>query len=890
MALASTDRSPSPDEEWPFTGRVNELDRLTGNILTEGSSIVLVGATGVGKTRLARRLLDRAARAGLATAAVTASRTAAEIPFGALASLIPKALEQPAGSVDTRADFLHRCVAALASDEEGRPKVLLVDDGHLLDTASATVLHQAVATRACRLIMTIRLGEAMHDLVVSLWKDGLAVRHEIGGLSEPEIGDLLHAALGDPVDRATVARLARQCEGNVLFLRELVRGAVRSGTLAHEDHLWRLTGPPRLSDRLIELVEARLGDLTVPERELLEVVAFGQPLSSAEVGALSEERVAEELERRGFLVSTQDGRRLTIRTAHPLYAEALLARLPAIRIRRIARVLADVVEGTGARRRDDVLRVAQWRLEGGGVRPDLMLRAATAARWSYDFPLAERLARAALADGVGFEAGLLVGQLAFLQGRGEEAEAELSALAPAAENDAQRARVALARLDCAIFLGQIDTGLQIAEETEAQLADAVWRDQVTARRSGLLLAAAGPRAALDVAVPLLERSEGRGLVWGCLVACLGLGRLGRLDEAIAVADRGHAAQLQLQAALEYYPWLHTYFRGDALIYGGAFDQAEAVARQEYDLAVQQGSTEAQAYFGFQLAKLAVERGDVEFGARQAREAGALFRELGRPALREPCLVELVVSLAISGRRSDAAAARSELEALALSRSYYAVEVLRARAWVAIANGELADARELLESAADLGEELGDLVGAVDALHTVARLGRARSVLPRMEKLVPQVDGRLAVARLAHTRALVADNPDGLDAASATFEDIGANLLAAEAAAGAAAAAQKHATRQQAAALRRRAAATRARVPAASTPALQGVAARSVLTPAEADAALLAAAGYSNREIAERMHLSVRTVEGQLQRCYEKLFVTRRSDLATALTDLGFDMP
>ena len=53
--------------------------------------------------------------------------------------------------------------------------------------------------------------------------------------------------------------------------------------------------------------------------------------------------------------------------------------------------------------------------------------------------------------------------------------------------------------------------------------------------------------------------------------------------------------------------------------------------------------------------------------------------------------------------------------------------------------------------------------------------------------------------------------------------------------------------------------------------------------------MLAAAGYSNREIAERMHLSVRTVEGQLQRCYEKLFVTRRVDLAAALKELGMDV-
>lgn len=631
MALtAANGPEPGPDEEWPFVGRSDEIGRLTQRVVGDGASVVLVGPTGVGKTRLARRLVDAAVGAGLVGAQVTASRTAAEIPFGAIAGLVPAALEQTAGSVDSRADLVYRCVTALAGAVAGRGLVLLVDDGHLLDGASATVLQQAVAAGACRLVMTVRQGEPAHDAVVSLWKDGLALRHDIEGLSESEIGDLLQAGLGDPVERATVARLEAQCQGNVLFLRELVRGAQRVGTLVHEGHLWRLTGPPSLSDRLIELIEARLGDLAVPERELLEVVAYGQPLGPAELAALVDMQLAEEQDRRGFLVSAQDGRRLSIRTAHPLYADALLARLPAVRLRRIARVLADVAEGAGARRRDDVLRVAQWRLAGGGARPDLMLRAATAARWSYDFPLAERLARAAQTDGAGFEAALLVGQLAFLQGRGEEAEAAFAALVATAGDDAQRARVALGRLDCAIFLGQIDAGLRIAEEAEAQIGDPLWRDEVTARRSGLLLAAAGPRAALDVAAPLLERADGRGLVYACLVACLALGRLGRCQEAVAVADRGLAAQLRLQAALEYYPWLHTYFRGDALLYAGWFDEAEALAREEYDLAVQQRSTEAQAYFGFQLAKLAVERGDVELGARQAREAGALFRQLGRP--------------------------------------------------------------------------------------------------------------------------------------------------------------------------------------------------------------------------------------------------------------------
>lgn len=52
--------------------------------------------------------------------------------------------------------------------------------------------------------------------------------------------------------------------------------------------------------------------------------------------------------------------------------------------------------------------------------------------------------------------------------------------------------------------------------------------------------------------------------------------------------------------------------------------------------------------------------------------------------------------------------------------------------------------------------------------------------------------------------------------------------------------------------------------------------------AERRAAVLAAAGRSNKEIAESLFLSVRTVEGRLQRVYEKFGVTGRAELSEAL--------
>ncbi len=56
-----------------------------------------------------------------------------------------------------------------------------------------------------------------------------------------------------------------------------------------------------------------------------------------------------------------------------------------------------------------------------------------------------------------------------------------------------------------------------------------------------------------------------------------------------------------------------------------------------------------------------------------------------------------------------------------------------------------------------------------------------------------------------------------------------------------------------------------------------------LTPREREIALLAAAGSSSPEIADRLVVSVRTVDDHLQNAYRKLGVTRRQDLPAALT-------
>jgi hypothetical protein len=116
--------------------------------------------------------------------------------------------------------------------------------------------------------------------------------------------------LGAPVDAASVRQLADHCRGNPMVLRELVSGALERGALAADGGIWRLRGGLRPTARLVELVALRLGDLSAAERAVLELVAVGEPLGQGELAQLADPAAVEGLERKGFITSRMDGRRV----------------------------------------------------------------------------------------------------------------------------------------------------------------------------------------------------------------------------------------------------------------------------------------------------------------------------------------------------------------------------------------------------------------------------------------------------------------------------------------------------------------------------------------------------------------------------------------------------
>jgi DNA-binding NarL/FixJ family response regulator len=620
----------------------------------------------------------------------------------------------------------------------------------------------------------------------------------------------------------------------------------------------------------------------------LEVVAFGEPLGTAELAEIGDLGIAEALERKGLLKCAQEGSRLVVRLGHPIYGDVLRQRVPALRARAIARSLAESVEAAGARRPEDLLRIATWRLAGGRAEPTLMHEAAVVARWRYDFPLAERLARAAVDAGGGFEPALLAAQLASLQGRPKQADAELSALADAMEDENQAALIALIRLDNrVIYAGTIDDGLKIADDAEVTLSAGELRDEIAARRAALLLAKEGPRRAASALQPILDRAGGRALAWACMPGSYSLARLGRIDEALEVARRGFRTHSALTTNIDWYPWMHAFYEAEALAHAGRFREAEDVAVAQYRHGVDARSLEAQAIFSWQLAKTVADRGHVEEALRLTRKAVSIYRQLGRPQFIDFCLIYQAQALAMARRPAEAKETMRSLERSGIRPSYFmGVDLLQAQGWIAVAKGNMQEARETFLRAGADGERIGDLVGALSALHCTGRIGYPKDVAPRMAELADQVEGVLAKARSTHVEALVAADAEALQNVSSDFEAMGALLLAAESAADAAVAWERRGDRRRKASARQRAAWLSAQCPGAQTPALLTTESRARLTPAEREAALLAASGQSKREIAEQLVVSVRTVENRLQHVYGKLGVSSRSALADALITAG----
>lgn len=879
----------------------DEEQRLAREALARPAptGILFAGAMGVGKTALARAVVEDADTRGWATAWTVGTGSGSAIPLGALASLLSNSTgDSAAGDSATflgGPDSLRTARLSIAERARGRGLVIGVDDAHLLDPASAVVVLQLLSSGAASVVATVRSGEPAPDAIVALWKDGLVERTELQTLSRDESAELTRALLEGQIEAALVDSLWRLSGGNPLYLRELVLAGRAAGRIALERGQWRRRGAWAVGSRLVELVAARLAGLAPEALAAVEVVAVAEVVPLAVLARLAPEAAIEEAERRGLIHTEIDTVGAQVRPAHPIYGEVARAGLPGARAMAVRGQLADAIQEAGLHLGAGLLSFVTWRLEAGERVPTgLLTKAAGRACQRGNPALGHRLAQTAIEQGGGIDAGLALALALHLEGKGQEALTLLEGLGlkglkglegleGAGGGDDECSRVAVLRaFILQLHLGRSSEAEAVLAGAESLVTDAQCLTRLAATKAALLAYAHLDPELNDLALDAGDpTSPTRRFVVHALGPAFALS--GQTQAAIGAAEQILAAGASLVGV---FPTLLTSY-----IQAGRVDDLEGLARTGYEQASDKGDEQWQAFAALGLGLAALMRGRARSAIPFLQEAAAgpgTWSIVPQMDVAAAALTVLAEASALAGDL-DGAEEALEVAATKVDHGQLAVAtfiepmLMGARATLATARGERSRALSLAHQGAAAARANRAAPIEVQLLHTLIRLGAAREVLDRAAKLAKAVDGPYATLVAALAGAVVAANGDGIDQVADGFEAAAMLLHAAGAAAQASTAHARAGHTARAVASRLRAKRLLADCEVARPPWLTEAEEASPLTTREEEVAVLAVAGLPSREIARRLVVSVRTVDSHLARVYAKLGVTGRQDLAETIS-------
>ncbi|WP_369746277.1 AAA family ATPase [Paenarthrobacter sp. AMU7] len=886
-----------------LVGRDAELELAMKILRQEGAgAVLLVADPGIGKTALAAEIASRLA-GEMVVMRVHGSPALSAVPYGVLA---PYLLDLPVEQATSPVAILREFWAQFEKRRggQGARLLLIVDDAHDLDEGSTQILAELVTAGWARLVATGRPRPGLPPALLQLWYDGLAERLELHPLDHEGVTELAEKTLDGTVMASAADVLHSVSEGNPLLLRCLLDDSRADGNLVRRNGVWFLTRALSGSgEGLAEVVRNRVLRSSEAEREAMYVIALSEPVPAAVLDTqVGRETVRALMDSR--LVLSTNGPGSPLKMWHPMYSEALRqlvspARSLQIRQRMVQHLIAEPPTAEG------LLRLVSWALDcGADVDDEQLLEAAFLAAKLLQNPLAlaaagkvrsEALrprARAVMAmvsynDGdFGTAVRLLEEGLGYLDAdpSGPLGAGLLWAAARAAMGDSSPDIVADARTAAAALVNGLPesdpvVGLVGRHAKALELAALAHEGHYAEVREGLerfgaALSPEQPDFVMNRVFLLAIQCE-LLTVEGHAVEALDAGR-----EALAMLDEQADDLLYFSdfvlarytlAALGAGDWgaagtaLERYSARSAMgliVFGGDIQTLKGLSL------LRQGRLEQAA----ELVTPAVEALRVR-DPQQLKNLGNALAFYAAARSGDTALAERLAGeqAGQAGQQAGAAAGGAYVEALA--------ELFTLAGQELVAKGSGLDKLRKLPESIRLHQEPGVLL---QNLVLRAELGDVQA-MESIKGITPSMSGAWAAGWLSLAEAHLGADGQG-------FVNAG-NLLAAAGMPGPAAVAfdkaalsfdaeGKRPEARQAAVLRdvSEASLGDALVHDPSTEADRSV----PLTRREQDIVALAVSGLTDRQIAEKLMVSVRTVEGHLYRSYAKLGIRRREDLGAAV--------
>ena len=871
---------------WPIVARPDHVDRLVDALVARPARAqMLRGPSGVGKTTVAAAAASALAAKGRTIVPVVALDELRDVPLGALSPLLGASRFAPHDDVGER---LHELIALVGSHAD--TYLLVVDDAPLLDATSAAALYQLVRVFAVPALLTARDEHPMTGALARLLHEDLVTVSEIPGLALDETRELLRRRLGADPRPETLRSLFELTHGNPLFLRELVLSAERSGRVRPGPFGIELD-PSRVPPHIIGTVASRLDTLRDDERRFAELLAVAQPWPATATRA-EERDTVDDLVAGGFVVASGEGAsgesdHEHLRLAHPVFAEALLASLdPAARnrlreaaARRLLTLPSPPVRFTavcllldaGATvARDDTLWAARYAHSVGDheraiAAADRVLATAT----DEDAPVfAEaHVTRAAALSALG-----RVGEADEAFARAEEcARASAAAETLAIVHLRWGQHTALRRHEPRVAAERMVSILDDLDATGRALLEpdlAKWRLMAGDRE-----VLSSPPTADPEPPHAAEHAAG-------LTAALGTAMIatmaGRIDDASAAIASGRPLAARFAEVVPYGESLLDLSAFLVDVARGRIDDARAFAEARR----LEPFAESSGVWSYALALIHLHGGRLHDAAPLAVLAVEQLRWRDFTGLLGPALA---LAATVHAQRGDRASARAFLDALEPAHHddvKVRLQSAEAQAWLAASEGDSASALTVLTAAVRGGVDAGHLLLASLTATVALRLSSSEEVLDLVSSAAAssgapflELVRRAAEARQHHDAATAVDL-----AAPLTTAGLGALALDLVSAVPA----WEPGDRM----LVRRARVTASELSLTVVPPSLPRHARDEagLTEREWTVATAAARRERSREIAERLGVSVRTVDNHLSNIYRKLGVRGRTELERELRE------
>jgi DNA-binding CsgD family transcriptional regulator len=897
-------------------GREPEL-ALLRDFLERGDharALVLLGGPGIGKTTLWEAGIEAARRRNLRVLSTRASGAPARLAFAALIDLLdevgaeeldalPAPQRRALGVAVLRADPIGpppelRAIAlgllnVLRGLADGHSLLVAIDDAQWLDPHSLDVLTfvaPRLETPDVRFLLSRRPGRAS-PLERAIGPP--LERLDVGPLSLGATRELLHDRLGLSPPRPLLRRLVDSTMGNPLFALEVGRTLTEGDLPGIGDDL-------PVPDTVEDLLGTRVGRLPAPVRRLLLAVALSPDLTVDQADAIAGSTTIDEAVDAGVLVL--DGGR--VRAAHPLVAAAAKKRSRAAVRKELHFELARVVS-------DDELRARHLALAAEAPDSALAATIASAARgasargaWQAAAELGEHALRLTPADDPdrpkrAFDVGMTLGIAGERERVAKLVQAELESL----QAGPGRARLWL------LMPAVVDNNDELLEYFERALEESRSDPPLHAAVLGNLsfnataIRVAQIREAEEWAEQALGPSRADPEIERSVLYALAKARALRGRSFDDIRERF----LAISGAAPYILAWPERIAGLRHMWRGEIDLARDVFAPLLTLADERGDVLGEAHVRTHLCELDLRAGQWERAASLLDEWSASERDL----MTHPIFERYQAHLA-AGRGLPAEAerwAREELDrARAISVPFHELDALRTFGLAHLIAHRPERAAESLRSVwqhceREGAEEPGVFPVApdlVEALVDLGELDEAQQVTSRLRVLSEEQEHPWGLATAKRCEGIVwlatayGDNAVGaLEQAAAEYEVLGLRFDAARALLALGRAQRRH---RKWGVARRTLEGADALFADMGSPGwvdetraeLARVGARrpqpsGELTTAERRVAELAADGLANKEIAQTLFVSVKTVEGHLSHVYAKLGVRSRAQLARRLS-------